>query len=1069
MSRKGSAQTSTSDRRGQCSEIKDALVIVNLLVAGQRSSNGSEGVDVDTIKATASRLTNHTIGYCKCISSSSAYLAASVCKYHQFLAMVDVNVSQVIQEEIISCYSLADVPEDKTDSDQFLGTPPKNASKLDHSTLPHLVNWTRMKELLEPLDDMLSLLESACDSTLDSKSSLSKSSLSSQVKVSREEVKSSLSSQVKVSRDEIRKYRIQDILRASFYIYQFYRILRNQHRVAILVKQLSVIPADALRSYCFHISIALAAGDVEMAQQFRTEASVYDLNPLSVLESSVSNDADVPSPNIDSTLFFYACVEIDLRRGIDSGRQLHHFLNSPGIQKVTVNRYFLKACGLFLASKFPCHYSYPFDQFHKELTDPHNMALYLVKRWNKCLVDQRSHTHLSLDESLDPLWIRYASYTLFYDTYLVASTFYCHAGLPLELPYYHETALRLARQHAALYWLRKILIIASDIDHLMDKTDYALIKLNNALELIDQEIKTISLPITHNQKPQSDELKGSNGKNNGLKGSDGKNDELKGSNGKNDELKGSNGKNDELKGSEKKVGKDASQNHEVVPSQGLVSLPDKEITFNLAMVKFDTLQEGDCLHNKKIAPWDIRKMALKQTSDSDFVDADLFKSRDYLALEPVECNIFGADVDRLEAIMKLIVMRKCSPYEKLSNLNRITFGANLKNSYKAVLAVRKLNQRKMSVERAKEFSSETLTFLSLKLRTLRTFLMLKIGLASGCDASKTIEASLVSILKKKYNQRLDLVDGYVSRSLYAHFCLMHAQVASQKMASENMASENMASEKLASGSAVGANSSFEIGLSCTPLFLYEQVSKLKALTSEKENTPSPSRASKASKRSAPRAPKKEQQYKMEEFSEYFKKNLDFGSNGGNFAEILMEEKSRNCKEELLSRYKKILDEISLKDSFEVEKCDFSSKNGSKSCKITRKVSKSETESKPKNSSGRQINSVGDAKNETLIVEIDIFTLFADLDAKTPSLILFSLEQLLKYMGRHPPVEFYRSINQLMVKLFLDTSIRNPARASYHFFRTGVHHLQVSILENDDSSNENWKRNQALYQEHRIWF
>ena len=335
-----------------------ALAIVNLLTGGQRSSNGHEGVDVDTIKSTASMLTNHTIGYCKCITSSSAYLAASVCKYYQFLAIVDVNVSQVIEEEIISCNSLADVPEDKTESDQFIGTAPKNASKLDHSTLSHLVNWTRMKELLQPLDDVLSLLESACDSTLESKGSSS--------------------GHVKVSRDEIRRYRIQDILRASFYVYQFYRILKNQHRVATLVKKLSIIPADTLRSYYFHISIALATGDIEMAQFFRTEASVSISTSNISTSPSSSNDLDAPSPNIDSTLYFYACVEIDLRKGIDSGRQLQHFLNSPAIQKVTVNRYFLKACGLLLASKFPCHFSYQFDTFHKELTDPHNMALYLV-------------------------------------------------------------------------------------------------------------------------------------------------------------------------------------------------------------------------------------------------------------------------------------------------------------------------------------------------------------------------------------------------------------------------------------------------------------------------------------------------------------------------------------------------------------------------------------------------------------------------------------------------------------------------------------------------------------------
>ena len=397
-------------------------------------------------------LSNHAIGYCKCITPSTAYLVASCSKYYLFLLTTKSNVAQVIDEELVSCKSLSDCGEDKAESDQFVGSALKNASRFDGSVLPHIVIWKRQEQLLEPLDQMLKFIGTAAES--------------------------------KFSRDDIRTFHIQDNLRTAFYVYKLYRVVNNQHKCASLIEKLSCSSSDTLRSFYFRMSIALQLGDIELALMFRDSAQKYDVTKNT--ETSL---------NIDSTLFFYLSVETDLRKGIDRGECLQTFISSPAVQKVTVNRYFLRIVGLILASKFPGNYGYRHNKYFKEMLEPLCMSLYMVKRWNKKLEDLKSQAKMNSDELLDPLWMRYAVYNIFFESYVTTSSFYCNSGNPSELTFFHEASIRLCREYCLLYWLRKILIIASDVDILMDKHEFAHHKLTNALELIDHESPKMHVPI----------------------------------------------------------------------------------------------------------------------------------------------------------------------------------------------------------------------------------------------------------------------------------------------------------------------------------------------------------------------------------------------------------------------------------------------------------------------------------------------------------------------------------------------------------------------------------------------
>lgn len=875
MSRKTNVSTDVPfepPTRKVCPEITTALEYVKLANGEQENST-----NIEQLSESVTKLSNHALSYCKCISPSTAFFAAASCQFHIFIKTTETNVSQVIEEEIVSCQSLSDRSEDKSESDQFVGIAPKRGSVFDGTALPHLVNRTRQNDLLKPLDKMLTYLDSA------------------------------IGPKAKFSREDVKKFRVQDNLRTAFYVYQLYRVVENQYRCATLVKKLSTGSTDHLRSAYFKMSIALQIGDIEMAVWFREEGKKYDV--VKNTDSSVT---------IDSTLFYYLSIETDLRKGIDQGESLQTFLNSSYIQKSSVNRVFLKAVGLLLASKFPGNFGYRHDKYSKEMIDPHRISLFLVKRWNKKLIDLKSESRIKSDESLDPSWLRYATYNLFFESYVTVSSFYCYNGNPSEISCFHEAVIRFSREHCILYWLRKVLIIASDMDILMDKHGYAHHKLTNSLDLIDHESMITS--AVHRSK-------------------------------------GSQRKNSD----------------------------EDELTWKLSTVKLESYSNDDdkCLHEKNIAPWDVKKAVMKTTSDHS--PEELFQARDYLSLEPIECDIFGADVDRIEAIMKLIMLKNKTPYERVSKLTRIAFGSNLKNSYKRILSIRKQYQRKMTMEEAKSFSHDAMIFLSLKLRTMRSSLIIESGLTSTSDLSKNLQASQ-SIFEKEYNQRMDLVDGYMSRMVFAQFCLLHA-IASNKI--------------------VNAMNN------CSPLTLYEEIART-SIVKGPERSPSPVRNTRSQRKPPPRAPKGKNPYKMEEFQDYFK-NLNHQP---------LRENSRNCGDfTLAQRYKMILDEISLKDaSFEYEKEKKTPKKVSKSVSEYQKVAREPTKSLRDDDSPPQ---------SSRSVTNQLFKAFCELKSD-PSAILFSLDELSKYVGIHPPAEFHRQTNLLMAKLFLDASVHNVKLSSYHF-------------------------------------
>ncbi|KAI1290204.1 hypothetical protein HDE_09003 [Halotydeus destructor] len=298
---------------------------------------------------------------------------------------------------------------------------------------------------------------------------------------------------------DLAKLRVSEYLTTACYVFRCYRLNDCLESCSLMLVKLGE-PTDCMTGYCLLTNLYMDLGRIQEATNAMSKAAQLEKElMLQCMES------------YELYLFKLTKCEYDLVTGTsvkDAGRRLHEIIHSPYLQKLTLNRYYLKGIALLLATKFHFEdYSYSTD--HQEFIEPIQVSICLVKRWHRNLFDPVSGTKGNEGVG-DPEWLKFASYSMLLKAYEVISVFSRGCGQPVELLFYHNPLIRLCRQNCFIYWVQRLLLIGSEVDEMTDKLRCRAMKLHNALEVtakqsrLDIAVKKRSKPISKSQVDEVD-------------------------------------------------------------------------------------------------------------------------------------------------------------------------------------------------------------------------------------------------------------------------------------------------------------------------------------------------------------------------------------------------------------------------------------------------------------------------------------------------------------------------------------------------------------------------------------
>jgi separase len=391
-------------------------------------------------------VSNHLNSGCKCIPVPRARFTIANAKFSLFFLRLESFAATVAAYESIHCnkfFEMISTPDEKSDNGHVTSVrQSKTASRFDPNPLKQFVNMTSHEKLVQPLIEAIDEWE---------------------LGISDSDFKTS----------DAESLRISEYLLTAFNVCHLYKLIRHQETCARLARK-AASPRksnEILSSHCMNLQLALAVADQELCDR-----SVR-------LGSEVSARIKTTGETFETVLFFLLKCDYEIRRGIfTSAPTLTSLIASDYLKKLTVNRFYLKASAVYMASKFPANEISPSVNFQYFVETQESMYM-LLKRWHRKVFDPIS-TDVKKDDLTDPLWLRYAAYDLFARSFIVHSRFHINCGTPLESEFYHNVFMKFCRQNCLLYWLRRTLVMAATIDRLTDKPEEAQHKLINALEFV---------------------------------------------------------------------------------------------------------------------------------------------------------------------------------------------------------------------------------------------------------------------------------------------------------------------------------------------------------------------------------------------------------------------------------------------------------------------------------------------------------------------------------------------------------------------------------------------------------
>ena len=615
---------------------------------------------------------------------------------------------------------------------------------------------------------------------------------------------------------------------------------------------------------------------------------------------------------------------------------LKKLITSDYFQKSTVNRFYLKALALYTASKFPGD-SYEYSPSLEEFTEPLFMSFTVIRTWNQTICNFDCQDTAKVVKPHEPVWFQYAMYSMFLTSYDLFARFNSNNENPLEVEYFHNFTLSICRQNCFLFWLRRILVIGALVDWLTDKPDHALSKLNTSMDFFKSKNRTKFLV---NQSSQCQIQAEGDGDDDG----DGSDDTFT----------------------------IQTRLHSDVPNEN----------------------ENECLHNREVNVYSLKKSALNFGDDEDESYTAQFDIEKILKSDPEDCEIYEADAVRLEGLILLILLKYSVPRERISYLTKLPVTNSIKNSLLLVRNVAKSVDRPdsntLSLVR-KELLECTRDLLTVRLRVWINCIHINSFELAG-DKAKALNIAS-SIFNKSFAYRIDCLEGYASRMQFAELCSLYSRLL--------------------------LDSPFPI-VEYDPAAIEELVlrstSCASLIISERSPSPVSEKRCRSRKLCPPLAPngKNSKAYKLPELEDYYKK----------LGQVVNEEKNvprlpSHYTESPIVKYKQILDQLLPNVPSEFEKAV---KPVVKSeCKT--QITKKKPQVKVEPATVKSESSVADLSPALESLSLSdsnkcphILTIVSFLTNQEKNSIEVC-DFLLKYLSSHPPAAIYRDIQyQIAVQL-----------------------------------------------------
>ncbi len=383
--------------------------------------NDNPPEDKPTIDHVLNLLFSHFTDKCECVNEAPTHLLIGNTFYELFLFKLKNFEKRVIHEEInySECDSIPNCF--GTRNNPINDIPINKSTKFESYIISELVNFTNMSDLVEPLKEAMTHWNEALVKGIKYKT---------------------------ITDDSLIKLQVYYNISAVFQVFAFYNMHEYQLKAAILLDKFC-------RYYSTkHSEIRLTASYYLIKTYIELGAIGKAVSCLNSCSYANSDGNSMPE-TYGTSLILLAKCELDLINGYVERAAviLKSFLQSDYLQKLTINRYFIKGLALLIASKFNGN-QFEFSTCFQEFVEPIQMAVCILKRWHPFLSSTKSNNENAVIKAgdLDPVWYRFAVINFAYKAMQLSANFYINIEMPVDAIFYFNSLLKLARRHCAVVW-----------------------------------------------------------------------------------------------------------------------------------------------------------------------------------------------------------------------------------------------------------------------------------------------------------------------------------------------------------------------------------------------------------------------------------------------------------------------------------------------------------------------------------------------------------------------------------------------------------------------------------------
>ena len=403
-----------ADKRDKrCPLFKETLaaaVWLNDIRADSRSS----------IESVIEKLSDHLASNCKCVNICSIYLLIGNTYFENYLFNQSEFESRIVAEENKTSEAKAAKESDNSTERVINDIPVNKESKLEGIVFAQLVNHKNLSAILAPLEKAVDNWSQALDLSLDLNM---------------------------ITEETIVGFKIYYNLSSVIQIYTLHNQIENRLKAAQILHNFCRYYGSKSSEISLTANYYLVKTYIEMGAVSRANRC------LTRLPSTSNAEQEMPQTFAKSLNMLAKC-ELDLLSGRPrkAGKLLKSFLDSDYLQKLTINRYYVKGLTLLIATKFASN-DLDFSDCFREFLEPTQMALAILKRWHSWLSTSKSNNENQMLNTgdLDPLWYKYGVMNFAFDAMQMSALFYAQIEMPVDSIYYYNALIKLARRFCATY------------------------------------------------------------------------------------------------------------------------------------------------------------------------------------------------------------------------------------------------------------------------------------------------------------------------------------------------------------------------------------------------------------------------------------------------------------------------------------------------------------------------------------------------------------------------------------------------------------------------------------------